>query len=232
MLYVMNATIDDLSRHSRKVRKALKAQFSRKRLPKKFMHIVPGEGVLDELAGEPDAELVFHGGVLLNTKLYHALSVEFHYRNDSTRHLWGSPVTLEEFMPEQHSQAVALTDYLTNCLLCGDVPGVLLCPEMHCDALKTGGDNTDDRHRLTFLFEYPLFASQDFVKVAKAMLGFKPYRCEKCGARCHEGDRDVNECCQASHPELGGDQTCGGRCTEVPFSLDEVRATEPAASVG
>ena len=192
MLYVMNATIDDLSHYSKSVKRALKKKLGRKHLPKKFVDRVPGEGVLATLVDEQAAELVFDGGGLMNDKLYHLFAVEFHYRNDATRKHWGE-VPLETKLPSQLQQAAALADRLTNCLQCGEVPGVLLFPEMHCDSL-INGDSTDDRHRLVLAFEYPRFAESEFVPVALAMLNFKPFKCQVCGVRWTEAERDINQC--------------------------------------
>ena len=216
MLYVMNATLDDLCDFNKEAKRAMKKKFGRKRLPKKFVARVPGEGALADIPGENSAELIFDGGGLMNGKLYHLLAAEFHYRNDATRHHWGE-VPLETKLPPQLEQAVAMTDLLTNCLRCGDVPGVLVFPEMHADSLAHG-DSTDDRHRLVLAFEYPRFATQDFVNVALAMLGFKPFKCLTCGRRCEEHDRDLNWRCMA--PAEAG--ACGGECVETPFSLSEV----------
>jgi hypothetical protein len=215
-MYVMNATIDDLSEFRKSVKRALKAKLGRKKLPKGFIEKVPGEGVLLDLPNAP-YELVFDGGGLFNGKLYHLLAAEFHYRNDATRHHWGQGLPLEVTLPSQSQQAVEFASCLTAFLQCGEVPGVLLFPEMHADE-REHGDSTDDRHRLVVAFEYPLFDEQDMAPIAAAMLNFKPYRCDRCGTRGEEEQRDINERCD----RVVGGSVCGGKVEESPFSLMEV----------
>lgn len=55
------------------------------------------------LAGVPHADLMGGHSVLLDKQKYHANLVEFHFRNDATRHMWGTPVTLETDLPDRAS---------------------------------------------------------------------------------------------------------------------------------
>jgi hypothetical protein len=77
------------------------------------------------IMGVQHADLQLGHSVLYQGKKCACPSIEFHFRNDATRHLWGNPPTFEVDMPSrefQVGQVRAVLRKARTCIpLCGDV---------------------------------------------------------------------------------------------------------------
>lgn len=85
---------------------------------------------------------------LFNGKKCHAPVVEFHFRNDSTRHMWGTPVTLEEDLP----LAAAIEDTVDTCTLRAHERLTKIGGAVHLQ--KVGYIDTNDRYALWLLVPF------------------------------------------------------------------------------
>ena len=72
--------------------------------------LLPGEGGY-EVPDLPNVDLIFGASGILNTTRVFIVSAEFHYRNDASRHMWGTPATVEEHITqtmEDQTKAIKL----------------------------------------------------------------------------------------------------------------------------
>jgi hypothetical protein len=109
-----------------------------------------------------------YGGstVLYGGRKYHAPAVEFHFRNDATRPMWGSPIDLETHMPLPEVVEPLFDRCVENAARKLDgVRDAVVSPQ------KTGYMTTEDRYAVWVLvpFDYVLKTFKD-VKQYKAFL--------------------------------------------------------------
>lgn len=99
-------------------------------------------------------------------------SVEFHFRNDATRPMYGTPITLEEHLPERSFQIAQAAQLLAKALAFTPIGG---CAELEFDAL-----DPQDRHILYIvILSFPLIGSS-------TLWVFAVTKCSllSCGACC------------------------------------------------
>jgi hypothetical protein len=134
-------------------------------LPSDFIDMGGGEGSLGNLTRHTD--ILFNGGYLFNGKLYCSIVVEYHYRNDETRHLWGTPSCYETTLPSQKEQAAIL---LSHAIVANaKIPqSIMLNISLH-EYNQGNGQNTDDRHVLEFWFEYEAHKKDNLIKMIKEL---------------------------------------------------------------
>jgi hypothetical protein len=170
MLYVMNGTCEDLTvfkdKHAKIATEALnKAGFTAP-LTEDFLNEHKGEGALAKVSDY--AEISCSGGVLHNGKLFIVMAIEYHYRNDSTRKLWGNPAKLETDFPGQKEQTALLFKHAARAVDC--IPDtVMLQVNLH-EYDQANGTSTDDRHVLMFMFEYPAHKGHDLISLVQGYI--------------------------------------------------------------
>jgi len=95
------------------------------------------------IMGIPHADLHTATAALYHNSKYLVGRVEFHFRNDATRHLWGDPVTFETELPDRESQLAAAQNALKR-LAPRQSLGILA-------GLQPDEEPTQDRHVLWVL---------------------------------------------------------------------------------
>jgi hypothetical protein len=101
-------------------------------------HQVSGIGFADLCVGHT---VLFHGNKYL------APCVEFHFRNDETRHVWGTPVTLETGLPSREDQLRAANKAQERVESGTAIPSIPIMAAVQPDAYE----ETKDRHILWVL---------------------------------------------------------------------------------
>lgn len=102
-----------------------------------------GEGGM-AIPGVPNCDLILgHSGVLRGKKVF-LPCVEFHFRNDATRHVWGTPVTLETNLPDRETMLNAAMAMLAR------IRPKLQALGGECELELDQYEQTKDRHILWF----------------------------------------------------------------------------------
>ncbi len=115
------------------------------------LKILPSEGGIP--TDYPSAALTCGASGVLDGERVYIFTVEFHYRNDASRHMWGTPVTVEDHIAvlmEQQTIAVkrAFAAALPRLVRDG-VNGTAVM--RFREYMQDSGESTDDRHVL-YLF--------------------------------------------------------------------------------
>lgn len=170
MLIVLNQTHDQLREldhpegvFERAIRTVFPNYLPGDDLPDAFIDMSPGEGGLGEV--RKHAEVGMFAGVIHNGKLYMGMEIVFHYRNDSTRHMWGTPVTLEPEMPSEESQTRSMIELLA--VINSRRPADVMLDVLMHQHDQGDGRSTDDRHGIILFFPYPEYVGKNLLELVK-----------------------------------------------------------------
>lgn len=141
---LVNGTFDDLrdwnDKDGRAAKKAHKGP-----LLERYDSVLPGEGALETVA---EGELMFQSIVKMEGTLFVVMELVFHYRNDSTRHMWSGPnPTLEPHIPFPEV-VTPLAEAAYHKAVANGCRAALRYNEYE----QPNGTSTDDRHLLELYF--------------------------------------------------------------------------------
>jgi len=121
--------------------------------------ILPGEGGI--CAYLPFADITCGASGVMNGERVYIFIVEFHYRNDATRHMWGDPNTVEEgITTTMEEQERAIKRAFAAALPMLDEIGGAASIQFR-EYLQPSGESTDDRHVL-YLFVPIAYVLENF----------------------------------------------------------------------
>lgn len=111
--------------------------------------VLPGEGGI--CANLPFADITCGASGVMDGERVYIFIVEFHYRNDATRHMWGDPDTVEEdITTTMEEQELSIKRAFAAALPKLDEIGGAAAIQFR-EYLQPSGESTDDRHVL-YLF--------------------------------------------------------------------------------
>jgi hypothetical protein len=136
--------------------------------------LLPGEGGIDALEHNPDVQMQFGGSGVLDGKRVFIVSVEFFYRNDASREMWGTPAKVEEHIKMTMDLA---TKAAKEAFACAYPPLAVLggnAALTYREYMQSNGNSTDDRHVLHLFIPIEkslcLQTSNNFVDWVKRLL--------------------------------------------------------------
>ncbi len=137
----------------------------------KWDHVLPGEGAVVGHKETGHGELSCYGvyfkpgvGLLVN------MVWEFHYRNDASRHKWGSPSPPETGLPT----ADIVTPWALNAYRIAKVVRKDFSPKLReREYVQPDGTSTDDRHMLELYIPIDMFkTSKELVAACVAAVNY------------------------------------------------------------